>query len=86
MQSMLFCDDRSLLEMSVGEFLFGGLVLLRITLCAFSSFGKGKIIAQNVGTKIGLIGHIYFGIFCTGCGGENLYRKWTCQKFSLTYL
>ena len=47
-------------------FLFGGLVLLRTTLCAFSGFGKGKIIAQNVHTKIGLIVHIYFGIFCTG--------------------
>ena len=42
-------------------------MLLRTTLCAFIGFGKGKIIAQNVGTKIGLIGHIYFGIFCTGC-------------------
>ena len=44
-----------------------GRVLLRTTLCAFSSFGKGKIIAHNLGTKIGLISHIYFGIFCTGC-------------------
>ena len=35
-------------------------------MCAFSSFGKGKIIAHNLGTKIGLISHIYFGIFCTG--------------------
>ena len=47
-------------------FSFKGLLLLRTTLCAFSSFGKGKITAHNVGTKIGLIGHIYFGIFCTG--------------------
>ena len=46
---------------------FKGRVLLRTTLCAFSSFGKGKIIAHNLGTKIGLISHIYFGIFCTGC-------------------
>ena len=45
---------------------FKGRVLLRTTLCAFSSFGKGKIIAHNLGTKIGLISHIYFGIFCTG--------------------
>ena len=28
---------------------------------------KGKIIAQNMGTKISLIKHIYFVIFCTGC-------------------
>ena len=48
-------------------FSFGGLVLLRTTLCAFSGFGKGKIVAQNVGTKRGLIDHIHFGIFCTGC-------------------
>ena len=47
-------------------FSFKGRVLLRTTLCAFSSFGKGKIIAHNLGTKIGLISHIYFGIFCTG--------------------
>ena len=46
---------------------FKGRVLSRTTLCAFSSFGKGKIIAHNLGTKIGLISHIYFGIFCTGC-------------------
>ena len=45
---------------------FKGRVLLRTTLCAFSGFGKGKIIAHNLGTKIGLISHIYFGIFCTG--------------------
>ena len=49
---------------------FKGRVLLRTTLCAFSSFGKGKIIAHNLGTKIGLISHIYFGIFCTGCRVE----------------
>ena len=47
-------------------------MLLKTTLCAFSGFGKGNIIAQNVGTKIGLIGHIYFGIFCTGC-------PWRCS-------
>ena len=47
-------------------FLFGGLVLLRTTLCAFSGFGKGKIIEQNVRTKIGPIDHNYFGIFCNG--------------------
>ena len=52
---------------NVSGWVFRGLVLLRTTLCAFIGFGKGKIIAQNVGTKIGLIGHIYFGIFCTGC-------------------
>ena len=48
-------------------FSYRGLVLLRTTLCAFSGFGKGKIVAQNVGTKRGLIDHIHFGIFCTGC-------------------
>ena len=30
------------------------------------------MIAQNMGTKIGLIEHIYFVIFCAGCeGGEG---------------
>ena len=29
---------------------------------------KGKRIAQNMGTKIGLIQHIYYVIFCAGCG------------------
>ena len=28
---------------------------------------KGKRIAQNMGTKIGLIQHIYYVIFCAGC-------------------
>ena len=34
---------------------------------AFGSFGEGKITAQNLGTKIGLVEHIYFVVFCTGC-------------------
>ena len=43
---------------------------LRTTLCARSSLwssGGGRMIAQNMGTKIGLIEHIYFVIFCAGC-------------------
>ena len=28
---------------------------------------KGKLIAPNMSTKIGLIEHIYFVIFCAGC-------------------
>ena len=28
---------------------------------------KGKRIAPNMGTKIGLIEHIYYVIFCAGC-------------------
>ena len=55
--------------------MFKGRVLLRTTLCAFSSFGKGKIIAHNLGTKLGLISHIYFGIFCTGCGEIKVMNK-----------
>ena len=60
---VIFWWPEPLGNVSGWAFLFRGLVLLRTTLCAF---GKGKITAQNVGTKIGLIGHIYFGIFCTG--------------------
>ena len=29
------------------------------------------VLAHNVGTKIELIGHIYFGIFCTGCVAKD---------------
>ena len=29
------------------------------------------MIAQNMGTKIGLIEHIYFVIFCAGWGGGS---------------
>ena len=54
---------------------FKGRVLSRTTLCAFSSFGKGKIIAHNLGTKIGLISHIYFGIFCTGWEGASDHQQ-----------
>ena len=48
-------------------FLSMGLGLSRAPLRAFGSFGEGKIIAQNLGTKIRLIEHIYFVVFCTGC-------------------
>ena len=47
-------------------FSFKGLRLLRTTLCAFSSLGKGKITAQNVGTIIELIGHIILAFSAQG--------------------
>ena len=42
---------------------------------------KGKIVAQNMGTKIGLIKLIYFVIFCAGCMPQgrsklpNMFRE-----------
>ena len=56
----LFWWPEPLRNISGCVFLFKGLRLLRTTLCAFSSFGKGKITSHNVGTKIGLIGHMAF--------------------------
>ena len=39
---------------------------------------RGKRIAQNMGTKIGLIKLIYFVIFCAGCRGWHLheFKSW----------
>jgi len=56
----LFWWPEPLRNISGCVFLFNGLGLLRATLCAISGFGKGKITAHNVGTKIGLIGHMAF--------------------------
>ena len=65
-------------------FSFKGLLLLRTTLCAFSSFGKGKITAHNVGTKIGLIGHIYLA-FSAGVGfwSQDICWIWICTDIWL---
>ena len=38
---------------------------------------KGKIIAQNMGTQMGLIEHIYFVIFCAGCLVGPWAFQWT---------
>ena len=64
-----FSDDWSLLEMSVGE-----------RLCSrvsdrpappLAAFGRqGQIIAHFLGRSYDL--HIYYGIFCTGCGDQVL--------------
>ena len=43
-------------------------------LCVLGDLGglKGKTIAHNMGTKIWLIEHIYFVIFCAGLTGSTL--------------
>ena len=46
---------------------------------------RGKRIAQNMGTKIGLIKLIYFVIFCAGCpDAEQMAR--IQHRFMLTYM
>ena len=61
-------------------FLWMDLGPLRTTLCARSSLwssGGGRMIAQNMGTKIGLIEHIYFVIFCAGWDVALWCYRWT---------
>ena len=80
-------NGRPLMEISgwVLLFLWMDLGPLRTTLCARSSLwssGGGRMIAQNMGTKIGLIEHIYFVIFCAGWMVEYLCMMIKCTIWS----
>ena len=69
----LFWWPQPLRNISEWVFSFKGLGLLRTTLCAVGSFGKGKITAQNVGTKIGLEDQTNFVFFRTWCWAPQIW-------------